>query len=179
MYSMKEVLMAAAAFGGWIVVCLAATALLLAWDKRRMSSGYDERQMMHRGRGTVLGFWAMVIFNLVVLIWDGFAPGFWTGQWTAVIGVLLGGTVSITYFMITDSWAKFNEKTWWVGPCFLLSGTAQFINFKRLNDDLLILVQLGQEPGPRSEHFMILLCGFCMIYYGALHLVCHWWHNRE
>lgn len=177
MYGMELIWKMALFFGVWILVCLGTTAAMLAWDKHRMG-GYDERQMMHRGRGTILGFWAMVIFDFVVLIWDGIEPGFWTGQWIAMLSILLGGTVSITYFMITDSWAKFNEKTWFVGPCFFLTGAMQFYNFKRLDDSLLVLVQKGEET-PQTRHIMILLCGFCMIYYGLLHLVCHWWHNRE
>ena len=178
MYGMKLVWKMAAFFGVWIALCLVATAAMLAWDKHRGDGGYDERQMMHRGRGTILGFWAMMIFNLVVLIWDGIEPGLWTGQWMATLSTMLGGTVCITYFMITDSWAKFNEKTWWVGPCFFLSGAMQIYNYKQLDDSLLALVQQGKET-PQTRHITILLCGMCMIYYGLLHLICHWWHNRE
>lgn len=178
MYGMKDILKVAGVFGIFIVICLLASGAMLIWDRCRLTKGYDERQMIHRGRGCTLGYSVLTTFLLIAMIWDMVEPGIWNVKQVTFLGILVGGMSTVTYLMLTDSWAKFNEKTWWAGPLFIVTGMLQLFNFNSFNESLEVAVKLGEEV-PRMDHFSILMIGLGMIYYGLLHMFCRWWHSRE
>jgi len=179
MYGFKEIMIAVGVFVGIAILALAASGAMLLWDKHRLTKAFDERQMFHRGRGTTLGFYVMVGFNFIVAIWDMFDPISWTVFQTALTGCLMGSLVSVTYFMLTDSWVKLRQKAGWAGYAFILIGILQIVTFTKLNDSLRILVMMGEESAGKTEHFFNLMVGVFFIYMGLLQIICRWWHDQE
>lgn len=180
MYGKKEILTVVYIGVGFILLALAICGATLLWNKHRKPGGYDERQMIHRGRGSTLGFDAVILLNFVVYLWEIFGELPISAGDLALGTIWVGGLICVTYFMVTDSWARLNEqKYWWISPSFILSGVMQIYSFVTLNDKLQYSVEHGMELLPSTGHFHNLMIGIMFIYYGILHLACRWWHNRE
>ena len=176
-YSMGTVLLVAGLAVAAVLCALAISALMLLWDKRKSRKGYDERQVLHRGRAATLGCAVAVAYGLALMTWEGLSR--WPVDFIGQVGIWLVLLVVLTYCILTESLIRPGKKYGVYGLYLVFIGVVQLVSFYHKNRELSWLAEKGMEVAAQYEHFWNLIFPVSWIFLGILIMATQWHYSRE
>ena len=176
-YSMHTVLLVVGLAVAAVLCALGISGLMLLWDKRKPQKGYDERQVLHRGRAATLGCLVSIGYGVALMVWEGAAS--WPAEFIGYVGIWLTALVVVTYCVLTESLIRPGEKYRWIGVVLLFAGVADLISFYHKNQELSWYVEKGLEVAAHHRHFANLLMGVTFLFWGVLVMITQWRYSRE